>query len=39
MFYLHFLIEFISSKKFWRAVKKLEPKFYSYEIFTKIQTK
>ena len=47
MFYLHLLIGFISSMKYWRVVKKLVPilkgiiqvKFYSYEVFTKTKTK
>ena len=47
MFYLHFLIGLISSKKYCRVAKNLVPvfkgiiqvKFYFYEIFTKIQMK
>ena len=44
---LHLLIGLISSKTYWRKAKKIVPAlkrviqvtFYSYEIFTKIQTK
>ena len=47
MFYLHFLIGLISSKKYCRVAKNLVPvfkgiiqvKLYFYEIFTKIQMK
>ena len=47
MFHLHLLTGLISSKKYWRVVKKLvavlkgviQVKFYFHEILTKIQMK